>query len=70
MKIGAIVRYNHPSWGPSRGRVLALDGRPGFVLVQDLAPNGAREWWPVTEIEESDDPTDEVTVPPLPLYEP
>lgn len=48
---GMVVRYLHPSWGPSRGRVLRVDGEPGRVLVQDLAPNGAREWWPTGECE-------------------
>ena len=46
--IGDIVAYDHPSWGAVRGSVLRTDGRPGFVLVQDLTPKvGAREWWPV-----------------------
>jgi hypothetical protein len=46
-----VVRYAHPSWGTSRGRVLRVDGEPGRVLVQDLAPTGAREWWPAGECE-------------------
>ena len=46
--IGDIVAYDHPSWGAVRGSVLRTDGRPGFVLVQDLTPKvGGREWWPV-----------------------
>ncbi|HYF26550.1 MAG TPA: hypothetical protein VD931_12495 [Baekduia sp.] len=45
---GTIVQYNHPSWGPACGEVLRVDGP--HVLVQDQAPNGAREWWPVAEI--------------------
>ncbi len=48
MTPGTIVHYDHPSWGPCRGRVLRVDG--DRVLVQDLAPNGAREWWPLAGV--------------------
>jgi hypothetical protein len=51
LRPGMVVRYAHPSWGTSRGRVLRVDGEPGRVLVQDLAPTGAREWWPAGECE-------------------
>lgn len=46
-----LVRYDHPAWGACLGRVLRTDGKPGYVLVQDLASNGAREWWPAGECE-------------------
>jgi len=54
---GARVAYRHPSWGDVTGTVLegqvrVMDnegGKPGpSLLVQDLSPNGAREWWPVS----------------------
>ncbi len=50
MKPGTIVAYTHPDWGHARGRVLR-GNRPGLVLVQDLSPNGAREWWPSDKVE-------------------
>jgi len=47
-KPGTIVHYTHPDWGPSRARVLyATEGR---VLVQDLSPDGAREWLDIRDI--------------------
>lgn len=49
--VGGLVRYEHPDWGPTRGRVLSVVGRPGHVLVQDQAPTGAREWWPSADLE-------------------
>ena len=39
---GAEVEYEHESWGRCRGRVLRVEA--WGVLVQDLAPGGAREW--------------------------
>ena len=48
VSVGDVVAYDCPTWGPSRGRVLAVFGRE--VLVQDLAPDGAREYWPRGEI--------------------
>jgi len=60
LPIGTIVRYHSPSWGWCTGRVLRddlVDTRPDAggcrqlcVLVQDLAPTGAREYWPRQEL--------------------
>jgi hypothetical protein len=50
IRVGDVVRYDHPDWGPVRGRVLAEPDEEGRVLVQDLSPNGAREWWPVADV--------------------
>lgn len=46
----AIVRYHHPTWGAVRGRVLDAGVVREAVLVQDLSPAGAREWWPVAAL--------------------
>lgn len=42
--VDTVITYNHPDWGPSTGTVLANDAPDGRILVQDHAPNGAREW--------------------------
>jgi hypothetical protein len=47
-RVDDVVRYEHPDWGPCRGRVLAVEG--GSVLVQDLSDHGAREWWPLVDV--------------------
>lgn len=46
---GDVVEYDHPDWGLCRGRVLDHPS-DDEVLVQDLAPNGARERWPLSAI--------------------
>lgn len=55
MEVDDIVLYDHPSWGPSRGRVLRVGGQAGpddttTILVQDLADHGACEWWPAADV--------------------
>lgn len=52
---GVVVEYEHPDWGPSRGRVLDAGECRGAVLVQDLSVSGAREWWPVAGLRVLDD---------------
>lgn len=42
---GQVVAYTHPAWGDCRGLVLVAT--PSRLLVQDLAPTGAREWVPL-----------------------
>lgn len=44
VSVGNVVAYDCPVFGPSRGRVLTV--QTGSVLVQDLHPEGAREYWP------------------------
>lgn len=46
-----VVAYRHPAWGPVQGRVLEEPRVDGTVLVLDLHPDGARELWPVDEVE-------------------
>lgn len=51
---GDRVQYRHPSWGLACGQVLRVGGERGpgdarTLLVNDLGPSGAREWWPVAE---------------------
>lgn len=46
--VDQIVGYDHPYWGPCRGKVLAAAGDK--LLVQDLFPGGAREYWPVADV--------------------
>lgn len=49
---GDVITYDHPDWGRSGGTVIRVDAGkvhvessvPGSILVQDHAPNGAREW--------------------------
>jgi len=50
---GDLVFYSHPDWGPSKGRALTPPQDHGdgpVLLVQDLAPEGAREWWPLASL--------------------
>lgn len=66
VEVGDIVQYMHPDWGAVVGRVLQVDGAPGkvrawdgpqqMILVQDQAPDGAREWWPLADCVRVDDP--------------
>jgi hypothetical protein len=51
LKPGDVVHYHSPSWGEVYGRVIrrapatSTSTLRNCVLVQDLSPNGAREWW-------------------------
>lgn len=47
LAVGDLVLWPGCPWGVAKGKVLRTDGEPGRVLVQDLHPHGAREWWPV-----------------------
>jgi hypothetical protein len=50
LAVGDFVLFFHaggPNGGPSKGRILRVDGNPGHVLVKDLRAYGAREWWPM-----------------------
>jgi hypothetical protein len=49
LRKGQRVEYpDHPDWGRCFGTVIRVEG--DRVLVQDLSPNGAREWWPLAKV--------------------
>lgn len=52
MKVGDVVVFAHPDWGRVRGKILVI--MRTRVLVQDLSPHGAREWWPIGEVRKDD----------------
>jgi hypothetical protein len=47
-RVDEVVLYEHPDWGPCRGRVLAVEGLS--VLVRDLSEHGGNEWWPTVDV--------------------